>query len=188
MDDREPVCLQSIGAKGIGLQVRFSWREDRHCHTISLLVGDREVPVFESIEGSSHDRWPPSPPLQQLSVEELRPKTNVALLVGMAGKSHWSISVEPASGRAAIAFDVACKSREEVEQLGTGYLVLPDGLSITGKHDASIEVEGQTLRLRGDSDVKTTAQLKQDSSGLRIEPTGQADRTSIRWRYVVELI
>lgn len=187
MEAREPISLNTTSAEGLGLQVRFSWHQDRHCHTISLLVDGRAVPVLESLEGTSIEDWPPSPPLQQLSVEELRPQTQVALLVGMAGKSHWSMSVEPAGDRAAFVFDVACRARDAVEQLGSGYRLLAEGITTDGNHDGIITVEGRSLQLRCDRAGPTVATLRQDSLDLRIEPATIIAGGTTRWRYRIEL-
>ncbi|MDA1053937.1 MAG: hypothetical protein O3C40_26095 [Planctomycetota bacterium] len=187
MEAREPVSLNAMNADGVGLQVQFIWRQDRHVHTISLMIDGRSVPVFESVEGSNVDVWPPSPPLQQLSVEELRPETQVALLVGMAGKSHWSMSVEPADDRAAFVFDVACRSRDAAEQLGSGYLLLADGRSTSGEHDATIDVAGRSTRIRCDRDGPTAATVKEGPRGLRIEPATVIAGETTRWRYAIEM-
>lgn len=187
MEAREPISLNAKNADGVGLQVRFSWRQDRHCHTISLLVDDRPIPVFESVEGSSLDVWPPSPPLQQRSVEELRPATKVALLVGMAGKSHWSMSVEPANDRAGFVFDVACRSGETAGQLGSGYLLLADGLRTDGDHDATIDVAGRSLQIHCDRDGQTVAKVLDGPLGPRVEPMTINPGGTTRWRYRIEL-
>ncbi|MBC8352738.1 MAG: hypothetical protein H8E66_12150 [Planctomycetes bacterium] len=187
MEAREPISLNAVNTDGLGLQVQFFWHQDRHCHTISLLVDDRRIPVFESVEGSNVEDWPPSPALQQLSVEELRPDTLVGLLVGMAGKSHYSISIEPTSGRAAFVFDVACRSSEPPEQLGSGYLLVAHGLTPDGDHDAIISVEGRTMVIRCDRDGETTAKIKDDQLGTRIEPAMINSGGTTRWRYTIEL-
>ena len=187
MEAREPISLIAMNPDGVGLQVRFSWRQDRHCHTVSLLAENRPIPVFESVEGSSTDVWPPSPPLQQLSVEELRPGIQVALLVGMAGKSHWSISVEPLSDRAAFVFDVACRAGEIVEQLGSGYLLLADGLTTDGERDAVLEVEGRSLQIRCDRTGQTATTVQDGPLGPRLEPASINPGGTTRWRYTVEL-
>ncbi len=144
MEAREPISLNAKNADGVGLQVRFSWRQDRHCHTISLLVDDRPIPYSNRSKVQVSTFGLPAHPLQQRSVEELRPATKVALLVGMAGKSHWSMSVEPANDRAGFVFDVACRSGETAGQLGSGYLLLADGLRTDGDHDATIDVAGRS--------------------------------------------
>lgn len=111
MEDRSPAALAVVNADGIGLQVQFRWMKDRHSHTINLLFENRTIPVLESLEGTDVEPWPESPPLQQLSIEELRPSTRAALLVGMAGQSHWSMSVEPNPAEMEFQFDVACRLR-----------------------------------------------------------------------------
>ena len=187
MDDHRSAALNARNAEGIGLQVRFFWRGDRHGHTISVLAGDRATDVLESVEGTSADVWPPSPPLQQLSVEEIRPQTRVALLVGMAGKSHWSMSVEPAGDRTGFVFDVACRSRDPAGQLGSCYLLKADGRSTNGEHDATIEVEGRSIQLRCDHEGPAPACVKGDPSWLRIEPAVINSVGTTRWRCVIEL-
>ncbi|MEO8498315.1 MAG: hypothetical protein ABI614_24905 [Planctomycetota bacterium] len=188
MPARDPVSLKAMNADNVGLQVEFAWRQDRHRHTISLLVDDCANTVFESFEGSSVDDWPPSPPLQQLSVEELRPQSQVALLVGMAGKSHWSISVEPAGDRAAFVFDVACRSNGPAERLGSAYLLPADQLAANGDHHAVIEIEGRSIQLRCDREGATAAAVKVDPSGLWIAPTVINAGGTTRWRYTIELL
>ena len=186
MEAREPVSLTAISAAGIGLQVRFAWREDRHAHTISLVVDDRPIAVLESVEGSSVEDWPPSPPLQQLSVEQLRPETQVGLLVGMAGKSHWSMSVEPAGDLVAFIFDVACRSRGDVEQIGSRYLLHAGELIAQGDDDAKIDFDGRSIQLRCDRQGATAANVKNDPSGVRIEPTVINHGGTTRWRFTIE--
>ncbi|MBL9123800.1 MAG: hypothetical protein JNG90_09220 [Planctomycetaceae bacterium] len=77
--------------------------------------------VFESIEGTPEEDWPPSPPLQELHLEARPDGKQLALLVGMAGTSHWSLSVEfdPAAGTA--VFDVACRVKRAPGGLGSRY-------------------------------------------------------------------
>lgn len=102
------------------LRVEFFWQTDRYAHR---LVASDGATLLTSIEGTDEDIWPPSPPLQQLSVEELRPGTEVMLLVGMAGKSHWSVSIEPQADSAGFIFDVACRLREPARWVGSSYRI-----------------------------------------------------------------
>src|ERR1044072_2775417 len=67
------------------LSIEFLWLSDRFQQVISIVAADgQRQQLLESIEGSSDDAWPPSPPLQSLTIED-RPASRVALLVGMAG-------------------------------------------------------------------------------------------------------
>ena len=116
---------------GAALRIEFQRDADRCRHDILLDLptpsGQRRiVPLLASREGSSNDSWPASPALQNLSVEELAPNKPVALLVGMAGRSHWSASVEVDPARAALVFDIACRVSQPPRWLGTTYAVCPD--------------------------------------------------------------
>ena len=77
--------------------------------------------ILESVEGTPNQNWPPSPPLQELHLESRPDGKQLALLVGMAGNSHWSMSVEfdPAAGKA--LFDVACRVKREPGKLASTY-------------------------------------------------------------------
>ncbi|MBI3836572.1 MAG: hypothetical protein HY288_01385 [Planctomycetia bacterium] len=76
--------------EGGGLGVRFAFRDDRYAHEISLTDGSRWIPILMSVEGSPLDDWPASPPLQSLHLDSRPGNRQLALLVGMAGHSHWS--------------------------------------------------------------------------------------------------
>ena len=98
--------------QGIG-SVSFRWTDDRFDHSIRL--GADEVSCRR---GSDKDSWPDSPPIQQLSIEQIDGRS-VALGVGCAGKSHWSLSVEPTTD--GFRFDWACRAKETPTRLGTAY-------------------------------------------------------------------
>lgn len=104
-----------------GLRIVFHRRADRWAHTVQAFSGGEFRTLLESIEGDASDPWPPSPPLQQLHFEERPGGQRVALLVGMAGTSHWSSSVvlDPRRGEAEV--EVACRLRATPRRLGSRY-------------------------------------------------------------------
>jgi hypothetical protein len=110
------------GIEAGDLRVVFHWCGDRYGHTIERRIDGQWRALLESVEGAPDDLWPPSPPLQSLHIES-RPDGPVALLVGMAGKSHWSASVE-AKGADGLVFDLACRTNENTTRLGSSYLLL----------------------------------------------------------------
>jgi hypothetical protein len=114
-------ALQVIGRDGRGLRVVFQRQTDRCAHRIEIIDGARSFCLLTSVEGTSDQPWPPSPPLQQLSIEELSPGNRVALLLGMAGKSHWSASVECDPASLSLLFDVACRVQQPPLRLGSCY-------------------------------------------------------------------
>ena len=116
--------LDATDSTGLTLRVRFTRLTDRYAHAIfAVEPSGQEHLLLESVEGTPNDDWPPSPPLQSLSIEELSIGRRAALLVGMAGRSHWSASIEPVPGKAALAFDIACRvAAPQSVALGSTYL------------------------------------------------------------------
>lgn len=172
------------------LRVVFRQVADRWAHSIELLDGESFVPWLTSLEGKPDEDWPSSPPLQQLSCErhEGRP---VLLLVGMAGKSHWSLSVdvEPQSGRA--TFDVACRrGGEGVSHTRSTYL------SADGMHAAKLMFEQQMFAVSRHSRSPGLLGRALDNTNVAAEgpflflsnglSSGEASSPTVRWRYSLE--
>ena len=103
--------IETSRVENFSLAVDFKLFQDRYARVIQLVESDMGRPLLCSVEGTPDEEWPPSPVLQQLHLEH-RPHAekmrDVALLVGMAGRNHWSLSVETSSP-AALIFDVACR-------------------------------------------------------------------------------
>jgi hypothetical protein len=163
--------LDATDSAGLTLRVQFIHRGDRYCHAILAVdLTGHEHPLLESIEGTANDDWPPSPPLQSLSIEELAPGRRAALLLGMAGRSHWSASIEAVPGQAALIFDIACRTVDKRGPLGSVYRVFAE----TNSHVA-IEPELDCVANR---DVKDR---------IAIVPTVALGATTTRWKYRVGL-
>jgi hypothetical protein len=160
--------LIAAGATGLTLRVEFVWRGDRFGHVLSIVEQDRGVaPLLESIEAHASDLWPPSPPLQSVRIEELAGGRKAALLVGMAGRSHWSASVEPVIGQAALVFDVACRHPAGAGRLESRYR----NLTKTGEPLAIEAVIGRVV---------------DDVPEIRVAPMEISERGgTARWKYVV---
>jgi hypothetical protein len=81
-----------------------------------------------------------------------------ALLVGMAGASHWSASVEADPIRERIIFDVACRIKAEPKWLGSSYGVSNSAerpridviplASIAGGLQPILEMAGERIDVR----------------------------------------
>ncbi|MCI0361319.1 MAG: hypothetical protein L0211_22785 [Planctomycetaceae bacterium] len=163
--------LDAPGPDGLILRVEFIRLADRYRHVVSVVEPGGQVhPVFESVEGTATDDWPASPPLQSLSIEELTPARRAALLVGMAGNSHWSASIEPVSGHAALVFDIACRAAGECGPLGSQYRRV-------ARLEVKITAEDGVL---SDGDNQTC---------IKIAPAASAATKSrtVRWKYRIEL-
>lgn len=109
---------------GDRLRVRFARRGDRFGHGIDAWRDGAFHGVLESVEGAADDLWPPSPPWQELHIESRPGGEQVALLVGRAGRSHWSLSVHIELLSGAIHFDAACRTSDSPRWLGSTYQLL----------------------------------------------------------------
>lgn len=109
---------------GVGWRIVFFRAADRIAHRVELAAERGEGPVLESVEGSPDQPWPASPALQQVHFQPGANGRQLALLVGMAGRSHWSSSVELSGDGSQATFEVACRAKSPPEWLGTSYRVL----------------------------------------------------------------
>jgi hypothetical protein len=154
----------------------FVWNGDRYAHRLQMTDGGEEEVCLESLEGVDGENWPPSPALQQLSFQPAASGSPCALLVGMAGKSHWSMSVE--ANELSLLFDVACRVHEPPERLGSRYRVvrptIPGGLKCVVEAEAN---EGLVVLDNGDEQVA-------------VLPAGTVEvlPVTLRWRYRLRLV
>ncbi len=163
-----------------GLRLRFCWHGDRYTHEIWLLDGADWIRALASVEGSPQDDWPASPPLQSLEIDKRQDGPSVALLVGMAGNSHWSASAQIDPQVPCVSFDVACRVRDsQVGPLGSAYQAnaacFPDNaLEIEPGHPfapAQLEREGGLIKIVVAASPATAARTIR--WGYRLRPTGR---------------
>lgn len=124
-----------------GLRARFLWADDRYLHRIEV-GAEPTIPVMQTVVRSPTLAWPDDPPLQQLSIETLGDQT-VALGVGSAGTSHWSLSIEAIPGPApALRYDLACRCKLPPEQLASRFEMLANNGQFVIEADDSVTVSG----------------------------------------------
>lgn len=158
---------------------------DRHAHRLE--VADTKAVILSSVEGAADEDWPASPPLQEL--QSAPDSIGPALLVGMAGRSHWSQSAELRDGPpASVHFDVACRLHAHPSWLGSTYR-LGDDVQATIVGD-TIELSIPARNLRGVVRAIDCRLELLDSHLLRIAP--QVDSAvklpvTARWRYTIEI-
>ena len=162
---------------------------DRVSHRIQVLNSSSLVLAdLQSVEGTSADEWPPSPPLQSYSLQEIRPGQSAAFLVGMSGKSHWSASIEPRPGEGEIFFDFACRVNATPNWLGTSYSVeLPSPeLSV----DFELTPNGILVRpevsAKGNHTIETVATTHPLRTGCH-EAVPTKFPATMRWQYRIRL-
>ncbi len=107
--------------------VEFERSGDRFGHRVWFVGSDEPRLLLESIETDRpvDPAWPPSPPLQELHWETRASGDKVALLVGMAGKSHWSLSCRGDRASGTIVLDAACRVKQAPQWLGSSYRLGP---------------------------------------------------------------
>ena len=163
-------------------------------HSVHCRCAGQNHALLISVEGTSEESWPPSPPLQEVSHHEngVQP---ALLSVGMAGKSHWSasFSIEPPHGLFA---ELAClvksdQSSHDARFIGSTY-EMPDPLRPLLLDDGSVEIQlpNQRVRIEPASGANWDSRLELQGHRLAIVPAAQDQqpRQSIRWGYRIRLI
>jgi hypothetical protein len=156
------------------LRIEFVWSADRYRHRI-LTSAPHGESILTSREGRADEKWPPSPPLQSLHLEDRPGGVPLSMLVGMAGRSHWSMSVEADAERGRLVFDVACRVSEQPLWLGSSY-------------DSSPAKNGVSLGLKIEPLLPAALHCENPERAAILAPSesGPLPRT-IRWSYSVAL-
>lgn len=189
MTNKEPIRLNIVGEKGAGLAVEFVWSQDRYAHRLLYLSPTDEQVLLHSREGDPKEGWPSSPPIQQLRRHVSTPDREVLLGLGMAGNSHWSLSVESMNSPPTLLFDVACRLRGPYAWLGSTYEFDADRLQphfqIHSAHvlpNVHIGCQGSDAENR----VSIVGSHETPSLEVRLEPTTQrSEQRTLRWQYHV---
>jgi len=188
--DPEAFFVESIRDDGVGLFINFVKQKDRFGHIIALVQGEECIPLFVSIEGNDEQPWPESPPLQEIHLEDRTDKT-VALLVGMAGDSHWSAAVEPLDQPGGIHFSVACRMKDYPMRIGSHY-----GCALQERIDPQLERDGPWVWNIQGSEVCVdvipqeefpTPEVPASADGFEVNASldGQPFPKTIQWRYKI---
>lgn len=174
-----PLALSIDCRDGSTLNVSFDFTAGRFRQKVWLQTSEGELgDRWEDETEAGDEDWPASPPIQQLSLESINDRPTL-LGVGQAGKSHWSISIEPIDfeGEAALRFDVACRTRTDPGWLGSTYrrtsINAPDRRELILQSDASC-LEQSILGLQ----VSCLPDLPNASSA-----DGKATKKTVRWCY-----
>ncbi len=177
-----PLALHAAAAPRRGAPLRpsliFRWRQDRYGHAIEL----DQRRVAESVDGSSVDVWPPSAPVQQLSLETLHGRSTL-LGVGAAGRSHWSVSVEAVDldGVPAFLFEWACRVKR------------PPGRAEPASSGAEVQVGSEYRVDEGVTIIPLEGTLREQLGPDRLRlfpespPASPQSGSTLQWRYRIEL-
>lgn len=188
MNDPSAVTLESRSDEGFTLRATFVWRNRRWAHSLEAIRDGQTLWGLQSIEGNAEQDFPPSPPLQQLHRTDLPNGRAALLLVGMAGRSHWSVSCEVESGQSRILFDVACRAVPACQaMLGSSYQMIDVEAAVSESQVAwSNGGVRATLRALSSAPEKPPCCLTVEATGLAIRPVS-LDPVPARWRYELVL-
>ena len=103
--------------------LKFTWQADRYHHHWEF---DAAEPSIASVESTSADAWPISPPLQQIHQQSFADGRQVVFGVGMAGRGHWSASFTLIPDLHCWIVELACRSPQEPDHLASTYQLSGD--------------------------------------------------------------
>jgi hypothetical protein len=90
----------------------FQRQADRWAHRLVVDREGNDNVLMVSVEGGDDEIWPPSPPLQDLDLHQLKEGQRAILGVGKAGKCHWSASYLSRTGQSpnssSLIAEIAC--------------------------------------------------------------------------------
>ena len=174
--------------------MRFVPCADRILHEVSVKRHGGWDAVLTSVEGDPSQDWPPSPPLQSLHIERPPGEHERALLVGMAGRSHWSASVMLDVHTSRLRFDIACRVPGGLTaRLGVTYrsnwpVVVHDVHQALSSHPPGsdspnllIEADSLYARTRIEPTAEGIAILAGDMATIETSHT-------IRWAYALAIV
>ena len=182
----ETQVIEAIGTDDTGLRATLKWVDDRYVQYVDWVAGNQSFRLLESVEGTADDIWPPSPVLQQLTLESRTQKRQVALMVGMAGQSHWSVSIENEPEERKLTFDVACRIAEPSSTLGSQYRTNSKIKLLAEDRGLELAVAGRDCQIllestgRGESDL---IQFKKDVVKIVATERLLQYPDTIRWKY-----
>ncbi len=177
---------------GWRLGLRFAWDDDRYRQTVTLTsdadAGQPKRDVLSSVEGTRTEAWPASPPLQDLNFHDTPDGLPVALAVGMAGKSHWSVSWEASQSGATLVCDVACRVKEPPGRLVStwrvdGGLFSGDGRTVEVSPSIHVRIESET-----NGEFSVTPEMIGGDLCLSARPTHREAPLTSRWRYRISIV
>jgi hypothetical protein len=172
------------------LRVVWYRDEDRFGHEIAFVAGPTATACLSAELGRGRDPWPASPPLQQCSVEPSSRGGQMALLIGMAGKSHWSQSVETAAAAPSLTFDVACRVHRQPLWLGSSYRANHPVEVLSASSVRLAVAAGVELTLTGES-LDGASSVRMEVGDNHVAIVADLGRlplpSTVRWRYRIAL-
>jgi hypothetical protein len=130
----EPICLDAINTRGVGVRVAFGRTGDRFSHALYGIRRSDIVEVARSVDQEDFEGWPLSPPVQELREVPDDSGRPMLLLLGSAAYGHWSATVRTTGldqGNPYLEFDIAVRLHRSPAYIGVAYESL-EGTTWTG--------------------------------------------------------
>ena len=180
--------LESIGPDATGLRISMVWENERFKHCVDWVAGDQAFRILESVEGDEKELWPPSPALQQLTLEQRTQSRQVGLMVGMAGNSHWSVAIENDPRDKSMLFEAACRVADTTAgSLTTTYKsMVPVKIVDPIERVAELSIAGRKCRIKVESTGRGELdELKIEGNIITITPTEMPETwpATVEWKY-----
>lgn len=190
----EPFSIPAAARTPSFVQVVFEKQQDRWLHRIQWVNCDETLIVANSIEGTSHENWPASPTFQEITQQEL--KGGVLLLgVGMAGRSHWSLSCSSQTGddplQTSILMDIACLTKDlPAGWLGSSYQIHPQWAVKTHDQRRLTLVHGEVeIEIVAREGERCDSESTMVDDQFQVRPTRISNSPDIptRWAFIVDV-
>ncbi len=179
--------------------LELTWQTDRYRQRLwRLPPGAQQIAphpssplgqvLVNSVEGSAEQPWPPSPPLQQAHCESRPGGQQVALLVGLAGRSHWSLAITLDPQSDCVTWEAACRLQEEPEWLGSTYQIAPEAELVVGGAEGTPSCPGSPsprLSVQGFPSPARVVTPEATDRRLQLAPAGTAGPLprTVCWSY-----
>ena len=157
-----------IQRESMRLGVQFFKKNNRFGHVVSF---GREDQLYKLVSYCEEEtEWPRNPPIQDVHFED-RDQSRVLLGVGMAGRSHYSISIR-SDLTTTLEFEFACHIKSRAEFLGTQYFLADNGSSVHRQQLPGRESLARHFRARAGSQLNLADNLEPSNleASLRLLP------------------
>ena len=176
-------AIESCDAQGNGLRLEYYWQADRFAHRfLRVRHGEAGECWGESAESPNSEYWPLSPPVQQISLEDINGQPTV-MGVGATGSGHWSFSVQAAGlleEFQGFVFDIALKPSKPVESCGSRYKAANDALVVM-----PLDHVAGTLTAKENGGWRIWPRMEDRAAEKVVGRTGVSG--TVRWAYFIGL-
>ncbi len=184
-------CIADNHSTSGPLVARCFTAGDRTGHCVWWLENDKPYLILKSVEGNPSQAWPESSPFQQIVCENVGAGGKPVLLgVGMAGKAHWSATIEGDSMTEAIAMDIACRTAAVPEYLGSTYWI-PEIWRVAAHTDQRLLLEhpdGFQVAIDSIGNTPLAFENQKLLISPTIDPTHHQRGQTYRWRYAIRTL